>query len=85
MDCSQPDSSVHGISQVRILEWLPFSSAGDLPEAGIEPTSPKLAGRFFNTELPGLKALPDKLLITRKEKSSIQQLTQETVEHLVIM
>ena len=27
MDCSSPDSSVHGILQVRILEWvaIPFS------------------------------------------------------------
>ena len=28
MDCSPPDSSVHGILQARILEWIavPFSS-----------------------------------------------------------
>ena len=25
MDCSPPDSSVHGISQVRILEWVAIS------------------------------------------------------------
>ena len=25
MDCSLPDSSVHGISQVRILEWVAIS------------------------------------------------------------
>ena len=25
MDCSQPDSSVHGISQMRILEWTAVS------------------------------------------------------------
>ena len=27
MDCSLPGSSVHGIFQARILEWLPFPSA----------------------------------------------------------
>ena len=32
---------------------LPFSSLGDLPEAGIKPTSPALAGKFFTTEPPG--------------------------------
>ena len=37
MDCSPPDSSVHGISQVRILEWV-FPSQGDLPDPGMEPT-----------------------------------------------
>ena len=27
MDCSTPDSSVHGISQARILEWVAISSS----------------------------------------------------------
>ena len=27
MDCSPPDSSVHGISQARILEWVAISSS----------------------------------------------------------
>ena len=42
MDCSPPGSSVHGILQARILEWLPFPSPGDLPDPGIEPRSPAL-------------------------------------------
>ena len=29
MDCSLPSSSVHGISQARILEWVAFPSPGD--------------------------------------------------------
>ena len=37
MDCSPPGSSVHGISQTRILEQLPFPTPGDLPNPGIEP------------------------------------------------
>ena len=28
MDCSPPGSSVHGIVQARILEWVPFPSPG---------------------------------------------------------
>ena len=50
MDWSLPGSSVHGILQARILSELPFSSPGDLPNPGIEPTSlmsPALAGGFF--------------------------------------
>ena len=31
MDCNPPGSSVHGISQARILEWVAFPSSGDLP------------------------------------------------------
>ena len=52
MDCSPSASSVHGILQARILEWVAISSSGDLPDPGIEPaslTSPNLAGGFFTT------------------------------------
>ena len=41
MDCNPPGSSVHGIFQERILEWLPFHSPGDLPHPGIKLTSPR--------------------------------------------
>ena len=40
MDCNLPGSSVHGILQERILEWLPFPTPGELPDPGIEPASP---------------------------------------------
>ena len=53
MDCSLPGYSVHGISQARILEWVAFSSPGDLANPGIKPMFPVLAGRFFTTETPG--------------------------------
>ena len=32
---------------------MPFTSPGDLPDPGIEPASPALAGGFFTTESPG--------------------------------
>ena len=32
---------------------LPFPPPWDLPDPGIEPASPALAGRFFTTEPPG--------------------------------
>ena len=47
MDCSPPGSSVHGISQARILEWVAISFSGDLPHPGTEPAAPALAGRFL--------------------------------------
>ena len=40
MACCAPGSSVHGILQVRILEWAPFPYPGDLPFPGIRPASP---------------------------------------------
>ena len=51
-DCSPPNSSVEGILQASILEWLPCPPPGDLPDPGMEPkplTSPVLAGRIFTT------------------------------------
>ena len=42
MDFSLPGSSVNGISQARILEWVAFPSPGDLPDPGIESVSPAL-------------------------------------------
>ena len=49
-DYSPPGSSVHGILQAIILQWVAMPSPGDLPDPGIEPTSltsPELAVRFF--------------------------------------
>ena len=45
-------SSVHGIFQVKILEWLPFPSPRHLPDPGIKHTSPALTGGFLTTEPP---------------------------------
>ena len=39
MDCSPSGSSVHGILQGTILEWVEVSPPGDLPNPGIEPVS----------------------------------------------
>ena len=56
MDCNSPGSSVHGISQGRILEWAAISYSRDFSYPWIEPTalvSPTLAVRFFTTAPPG--------------------------------
>ena len=52
-DCSLPEFSIHGNFHVRILEWVVLSPPGDLPNPGIEPASPALAGGFFTIEPPG--------------------------------
>ena len=52
MDYSPPGSSVHGILQARILEWVAMPSSRDLPDPGMELSSlssTALAGRFFTT------------------------------------
>ena len=42
MDCNPPASSIHGILQARILEWIAIPSLGNLPDPGMEPGSPAL-------------------------------------------
>ena len=37
MDCSLPGSSVHGILQAQILEWVAMPSSSDLLNPGMEP------------------------------------------------
>ena len=53
MDCSRPGSSVRGILQARILEWVAVLSLRDLPDSGIELGSPALQADSLPVELPG--------------------------------
>ena len=56
MYCSPPSSSVHGILQARILEWVVMpSSRGSfwLRDRTRDSCSSCIAGRFFTTEPPG--------------------------------
>ena len=50
MDCSLSGSSVHGILQARILEWVAIPSSRGSFQSTVEPVSfmsPALAGGFF--------------------------------------
>ena len=50
MDCSLRSSSVHGIFQAIILDWVAISYSRDLPDPGIKPVSvvsAALAHGFF--------------------------------------
>ena len=52
-DCNPPDSSVHGILQARILEWIaiPFSGVSSQPRDWTRVSC--IASRFFTSEPPG--------------------------------
>ena len=58
MDYSPPGSSVHGILQARILEWVAMSPPGDLPDPGIEPLSPALQVDSLSPSHLGVPLLP---------------------------
>ena len=56
MDYNPPGSSVHGIFQVRTLEWVAVSFSKDLPNPGMDqvsPVSPALADELFIAEPAG--------------------------------
>ena len=59
MDYSPPSSSVRGILQARILEWVAILP-GDPPDPGIKPRSPALQEYSLPSEPP------------RKHKACIQ-------------
>ena len=68
MDHNPPDSSLHKTSWQEYWSVLPFPSPEDLPDPGIKPSSPALAGRFFTTEPPGSQE--DMLIPTYLKKLS---------------
>ena len=52
---SNVSSSVHGILQARILDWLPFPSPGDLPNLG---TKPGFESALYADPLPAATSQP---------------------------
>ena len=53
VDCSPPGSSIHGILQARILEWVAISFSKGSSWPGIEPRSPSLQADALTSEPPG--------------------------------
>ena len=53
VDCSLQASLSIGLSRQEYWNGLPFPSPGHLPDPGINPRSPSLAGGFFTIDLPG--------------------------------
>ena len=60
-----------GFSRQEHWSGLPFPSPGDLPDPGMEPASPALAGGFFTTAPPGKPVLVMKVkLLSRVQLSA---------------
>ena len=53
MDCSPPGSSIHGIFQVRILEWVAMPSSRGSFDPGLEPGSSALQADSLPSEPSG--------------------------------
>ena len=80
MDCSPPGSSVHGVSQARIPEWVAISScrgSSDPETEPVSPASPALAGGFFTIEPQG--KFRSKSLCWQVPEMAMQQLSFPTI------
>ena len=53
VDVSLPGSSIHGILQASILEWLAIPVSRDPPDPGLEPGSLVLQADSLQSEPPG--------------------------------
>ena len=60
MDCSQPVSSVYGISQARILEWVAISSSWASSPPKDQPVSPASLDLVWGV---GVQLLTTELLV----------------------
>ena len=64
--------------------WL-FPSPEDLPNPGIEPPSPALAGRFFTTEPPPWEALGTVIIpILRMKKPSLRLQNASSITSVIV-
>ena len=59
MDCSPPGSSVHGIFQARIVEWVTMPSCRVPSQPGDQTQVSCTAGGFFTVWATRRKVLPD--------------------------
>ena len=70
MDCSPTGSSVRGILQARIAEWVAMRISRDLPDPGMKPRSPTLQTDSLLFELPKAWDLPVFMCIQSTDASS---------------
>ena len=67
MGYNPPGSSVHGITQARILEWVAISFFRGLSYPGIKSMSPALAAVYFTAEPP------DSVMQCYKEEEEMEE------------
>ena len=82
VDCSPPGSSVHGILQARIPEWVAIPSPGDLPDPGIKPRSPALQADALTSE-PSLNSFWFSWIVIDSQERAFRIIESVNSIHLV--
>ena len=80
MDCSLPGSTVYGILQARILEWVAIPSIRFNP--GIEPVSPAL--QVDSLPLSHREALPIGSPLHKPQNHSLPQFSYLKMESIIV-
>ena len=83
IDCSPPGSTVHEISQGRILEWAALSCSRLTPSPGIKPKPPALAGAFSPVSPQGSLARCKELLI-KQHPCVVSQGVHQSEKHTAL-
>ena len=84
MDCSQPGPSIHGIFQVRVLEWVAI--AFSIKPASVQFSSVQSLSRVWLFETPWIAAHQTSLSITNS-RSLLKHMSIELVmpsSHLIL-
>ena len=63
MDCSLPGSSLHGILQARVLEWVAISISRGSSWPGVKPRSPTFQADALTSEPPGKLSTEELMLL----------------------
>ena len=79
IDSSPLGSSVPGILQARILEWVAISFSGGLPDSGIKPGSPALWADSLPSEPPGKLCVCVCVCVYSKVKSVSHSVVSESL------
>ena len=70
MGCNRPGTSVHGILQARVLDWIAISSSSGSSSPRVRTLVSCLAGGFFTSEPSGKSTKEDKQLQSQHRQSS---------------
>ena len=81
MDSSLPGSSVYGILQARILEWVAILFSRDLPDLEIKPRSPALQPYSLPSEPQGKPKDSFKKILLKKVLSQRVVLQMVLITH----
>ena len=77
---SPPGSSVHGVSQTRVLEWVAIAFSRGCSRPRDQTQVSRISGRFFTTEPPGK---PHRIVWERQSPNSKERLMMQTLCYAV--